>query len=60
MPQLSGTQLSAAKMSKDTVVTHSIEACVPNGSSRIIPDMKLTTFRCSTTTPFGVPVVPEV
>ncbi|KQO02163.1 hypothetical protein ASF12_33145 [Paenibacillus sp. Leaf72] len=60
MPQLSGTQLSVTKMSKDTVVTLSMVADGAKGSASTIPVIKLTTFRCSTTTPFGVPVVPEV
>jgi hypothetical protein len=51
---------SSTEMSNDRLVTASQ---VPGGSCGMrssIPAKKLVTLRCSTITPFGVPVEPDV
>ena len=59
-PRVSVQKISSTEMSKDRLVTASQVPGSGASSDRSMPAKKFTTLRCSTITPLGVPVEPEV
>ena len=51
---------SGTAMSNDSVATASMPSPARNSNSRLNQVSRLTTQRCGTTTPFGLPVEPDV
>src|SRR5579859_287415 len=59
-PQTSGAKISNTDTSKLSEVEASTRDSSPGPNSALAQDTRLTTPRCSTTTPLGRPVDPEV
>ncbi len=59
-PTLSGRNSSRTEISKDAVVTDSSTSPASRPGLSRIASRKFTTLRCSTCTPLGCPVEPDV
>ena len=59
-PRASDQKISSTEMSKDRLVTASQASPSARGMTASMPAKKLATLRCSTMTPLGRPVEPEV
>ncbi len=59
-PATSGPNISSTEMSNDRVVSASSTSSAVSPGSSSIDCRRLTTLVCSTSTPFGTPVEPEV
>ena len=59
-PTVSGSWSSSTAISKDSVVTATSTSSAVMPGWRAMLVRKLTTARCGTTTPLGLPVEPEV
>ena len=59
-PDSNGMNNSSAAMSKDKVVTASNASVAPQPGFCFMDDSRLTAARCGISTPFGLPVEPDV